>query len=207
MFADSRNCLLVLDTKTFYREFVCQEFMYRAEHHKFLPCKCSKDIAYTQSPQTPAEVGWHDIVTQRCVVRFHVGRRRSVSKLLENRLGTTLETEETSKSVGVCQRPVRYNGNVKQPEEHKRIVAPPALAELVAKVEHGCVVDELEQTHQRKHFGFIVVSQQPPFGKVDCRAIKFVAAEPGYRKKEKKLAIRKKNVTLIMHKHLYTYVA
>ena len=128
------------------------------------PCESGDNVTDAKAPEFPAKVGWHHIMAQWRVVRVDIGGEGGVANLLEYLPGPAIESEETAKAVGVGQRPVRDETEIKEPKKDERIVSPPALAEFVPKVEDGCIVDELEDADDRNHLALIIVGEHPPLG-------------------------------------------
>lgn len=160
------------------RELLGQVSVDRAEHDKPLVSECGNSISDANAPELPTEIPGHNIMSQWRIVLFNINRRHSIVQALQDFWGTAVDAEEATKAIWICEHPVRDNGEVQEPQEHKRIVAVETSTELVSKVEDGRIVDKHEQTDECQHFALIIIGQQPPLGKVHSVTVELVAAEP-----------------------------
>lgn len=121
--------------------------MDRSEYDQALVQEGGNDVRHAKRPEFPSIVPGEDIVTERCVVLFDVDARLGVSKLLKNLGRAAVDAEQAVESVWTGKHPERNDKEVEDPEEDERIVLVERLAEFIAKVENGCVVNKHEKAH------------------------------------------------------------
>ena len=155
--------------------------MYRSQDDETLVDQRCCHITNAETPQTPSEIPRHNVVTERRVVLFNIGWWNGVSKVFKDFGCTTVDTEQTTKAVGISKCPIRNNSDVQCPQEKHWVVAIDCASELVTETENGSVVDKHEHANNGQDFCFIIISQQPPLGEIGSIAVKFITTEPSYR--------------------------